>query len=215
MNAIMNKKLAEVQKALKAPKSQFNKFGGYSYRSCEDILEAAKPLCIEHGLLLKITDQVVNVGERYYVEATAAVYDTEKDCEPITATGYARESDVKKGMDESQITGAASSYARKYALNGLFCIDDTKDADATNDHNGGKGKAAEELAKKAESAGMGSVQKYCCTDCGKEFGAYKDKSGKQWTAAQVFKMSQANNADGKARCSDCMAKAGTQKKGKK
>lgn len=97
-------------------------------------------------------------------------------------------------MDESQITGAASSYARKYALNGLFCIDDTKDADATNDHNGGKGKAAEELAKKAESAGVGSVQKYCCTDCGKEFGAYKDKSGKQWTAAQVFKMSQANNA---------------------
>ena len=145
----MNKKLAEVQKALKAPKSQFNKFGGYAYRSCEDILEAAKPLCIEHGLLLKITDQVVNVGERYYVEATAAVYDTDTDNEPITATGYARESDVKKGMDESQITGAASSYARKYALNGLFCIDDTKDADATNDHNGGKGKAAEELAKKA------------------------------------------------------------------
>lgn len=121
--------LSRIQKKLKAPKGQTNKFGGYKYRSCEDILEALKPILGESSVT--ITDEIVLVGDRYYVKATAAL----NACDDIFAvSAYAREPETKKGMDLSQITGAASSYARKYALNGLFCIDDTKDADATNDH---------------------------------------------------------------------------------
>ena len=131
------KKLVAVQAALKAPKGQFNKFGGYKYRSCEDILEAVKPLLLEQGLQLTITDEPVEVGGRIYIKATATITD---GSETATVSGYAREAESKKGQDESQITGSASSYARKYALNGLFLIDDTKDADATNDHQ--KPKAA-------------------------------------------------------------------------
>ena len=131
------KKLVAVQAALKAPKGQFNKFGGYKYRSCEDILEAVKPLLLEQGLQLTITDEPIEVGGRIYIKATATVTD---GSETAAVSGYAREAETKKGMDESQITGTASSYARKYALNGLFLIDDTKDADATNDHQ--KPKAA-------------------------------------------------------------------------
>lgn len=131
------KKLVAVQAALKAPKGQFNKFGGYKYRSCEDILEAVKPLLLEQGLQLTITDEPVEVGGRIYIKATATVTD---GSETAAVSGYAREAETKKGMDESQITGTASSYARKYALNGLFLIDDTKDADAANDHQ--KPKAA-------------------------------------------------------------------------
>ena len=131
------KKLVAVQAALKAPKGQFNKFGGYKYRSCEDILEAVKPLLLEQGLQLTITDEPVEVGGRIYIKATATVTD---GSETAAVSGYAREAETKKGMDESQITGTASSYARKYALNGLFLIDDTKDADATNEHQ--KPKAA-------------------------------------------------------------------------
>ena len=132
------KKLVAVQAALKAPKGQFNSFGGYKYRSCEDILEAVKPLLLEQGLQLTITDEPVEVGGRIYIKATATVTD---GSETATVSGYAREAETKKGMDESQITGTASSYARKYALNGLFLIDDTKDADATNEHQ--KPKAAQ------------------------------------------------------------------------
>lgn len=117
-------KLAEIQQSLKAPKGQLNSFGGYKYRSCEDILEAVKPLLGD--FFLAITDEVVNIGNRYYVKATAVL---KNDKEEYLTTAYAREPEIKKGMDESQITGAASSYARKYALNGLFAIDDTKDAD--------------------------------------------------------------------------------------
>ncbi|MBS5717329.1 MAG: ERF family protein [Veillonella sp.] len=119
-------KLIEIQTELKAPKSQFNKFGGYNYRNCEDILEAVKPLCAKHEIVPLLSDEIVLVGERYYVKAVAKVTDGKDE---ITTTAFARESFDKKGMDESQITGSASSYARKYALNGLFCIDDTKDAD--------------------------------------------------------------------------------------
>ena len=121
------KELCEIQKKLKAPKGQFNKFGNYKYRSCEDILEAVKPLLYEHGCSLKLSDDLVYVGDRYYIKATATI--TTKDGAAETVTAYAREEETKKGMDGSQITGTASSYARKYALNGLFCIDDTKDAD--------------------------------------------------------------------------------------
>lgn len=122
-------RLVDIQTALKAPKNQRNSFGGYNYRSCEDILEAVKPLLGDASLV--VYDEVVMVGDRYYVKATADL-----QCEEgrYQVTGYAREAEIKKGMDDSQITGSASSYARKYALNGLFCIDDTRDADATNDH---------------------------------------------------------------------------------
>ena len=126
------KRLANVQGVLKAPKNQFNSFGKYNYRSCEDILEAAKPLCIEQGLLLSLSDTPINVGNSNYIEATARVIDIESG-EKHEVTASARESVTKKGMDDSQITGTASSYARKYALNGLFCIDDTKDSD-TDEH---------------------------------------------------------------------------------
>lgn len=118
----------KIQKALKAPKGQTNAFGKYKYRSCEDIVEAVKPILAERGYSLNISDEVVMMGDRFYVKATASVMAGELGV-IATACGYAREALSKKGMDESQITGAASSYARKYALNGLFAIDDTKDAD--------------------------------------------------------------------------------------
>lgn len=122
-------KLANVQSKLKCQKSQYNSFGKYHYRSCEDILEGAKPLCIENGLVLTLTDKPLMVGTRIYIEATATVTDVADPAQTIVTTAYAREDENKKGMDGSQITGTASSYARKYALNGLFCIDDTKDDD--------------------------------------------------------------------------------------
>ena len=122
----MIKKLCKIQRELKAPKNQKNSFGGYNYRSCEDILEAVKPLLAAEGIVLTITDNIEMIGGRYYVKATATVTDGEKS---ISTTAFAREAEGRKGMDESQVTGSSSSYARKYALNGLFCIDDTKDAD--------------------------------------------------------------------------------------
>ena len=126
-------KLSNIQNELKCNKNQYNKFGGYKYRSCEDILEAVKPLCKKFGTTLVISDTLENIGDRYYIKATAILYDNEDSREEIqffiSNTAYAREEESKKGMDGSQITGTASSYARKYALNGLFNIDDTKDAD--------------------------------------------------------------------------------------
>lgn len=128
---VLNQRVGDIQHKLKAPKGQYNSFGKYNYRSCEDILEGVKPLLKEHNLALLIDDEIVQIGERYYVKATAKITDGR---EIVSATAYAREPDTKKGMDESQITGATSSYARKYALNALLCIDDTKDAD-TMDNN--------------------------------------------------------------------------------
>lgn len=119
------KAVSDVQQELKAPKNQFNKFGKYSYRNCEDILEGFKKL--PTGLVLTVSDEIVMVGDRFYVKAIATLTDGENS---ISNTGFARESLTKKGMDDSQVTGSTSSYARKYALNGLFCIDDTKDADS-------------------------------------------------------------------------------------
>lgn len=126
-------KLLSVQNALKAPKSQYNAFGKYNYRNCEDILEAVKPICKEVNALVFLSDDIVMVGERYYVQATATFIDAGNG-ERLSAVAYAREEETKKGMDGSQVTGASSSYARKYALNGLFDIDDTKDSDTTNTH---------------------------------------------------------------------------------
>ena len=127
-------KLAIIQKKLKCEKSQYNSFGKYKYRSCEDILKAVKPLLDETKTVLTLSDELVAIGERYYVKATATLLDTEesKDVPFISTTAYAREEETKKGMDGSQITGTASSYARKYALGGLFDIDDGIDSDATN-----------------------------------------------------------------------------------
>lgn len=125
------KELIAIQSELKAPKSQFNKFGGYKYRKAEDILEAVKPLLNKNKCTLTITDDIVMVGNRIYVKATATIKNEKGECE--TTTGWAREEETKKGMDGSQITGASSSYARKYALNGLFAIDDNADSDTTND----------------------------------------------------------------------------------
>ena len=118
------KQLNSIQQLLKAPKGQRNSFGNYNYRNAEDILEAVKPLL--GRAVLTLTDDVWMVGDRYYIKATATIKEGE---ESVSVTAYARESEEKKGMDSAQVTGAASSYARKYALNGLFCIDDTKDAD--------------------------------------------------------------------------------------
>lgn len=122
-------KLIKVQGLLKAPKGQYNSFGKYKYRSCEDILEAVKPLLVDNGLLLTIEDDVVMVGDRIYIKAIATIRCGENSLQSVA---FAREEDTKKGLDVSQVTGAASSYARKYALNGLFCIDDNKDSDTTN-----------------------------------------------------------------------------------
>lgn len=130
MNII--EKLSKMQTELSAPKSLFNKFGNYPYRSAESILESLKPLLKEVQAVIAITDELVQIGDRYYIKTTATLRDTEGE---ISTTAYAREEETKKGMDASQITGSASSYARKYALNGLFAIDDTKDADATNTHD--------------------------------------------------------------------------------
>lgn len=125
----IQEKLTKIQKTLKAPKGNFNSFGKYKYRSCEDILEAVKPLLEDVSLTL--SDEIISVGNRYYIKATASLKEGDDE---IIVSAFARESEDKKGMDDSQITGTASSYARKYALNGLFLIDDTKDADTDDYH---------------------------------------------------------------------------------
>lgn len=142
----MIKELMEIQQKLKCPKNQFNSFGKYNFRSCEDILESVKPLLAENECVLTLSDDIIAVGDRIYVKATAIL--TKGDQE-IGVTAYAREEETKKGMDASQITGTASSYARKYALNGLFCIDDVKDSDATNMH-GKDGKGKQQTAANSE-----------------------------------------------------------------
>lgn len=125
----INNKLLAVQQALKAPKSQYNEFNKFNYRNAEDILEAVKPLLAAQGLTLTLSDQMEYIGQRYYIKATATLSDGE---DTITATAYAREDESRAGMSESQVTGCSSSYARKYCLNGLFCIDDGKDSDSFN-----------------------------------------------------------------------------------
>ena len=128
------KKLMLVQSKLKAPKNQYNSFGKYSYRSCEDILEGLKPLLNEVEAIITLNDEVVNIGERFYIKAIATFIDIATG-EKVEVSALAREDETKKGMDLAQVTGSVSSYARKYALNGLFAIDDTKDSDSTNKHD--------------------------------------------------------------------------------
>lgn len=126
------KKLFDIQQELKVPKNQRNTFGNYNFRNCEDIMEASKPICAKHNCLLTCTDELIQIGERYYVKAIATLFDIDSE-ESINTSACAREEEIKKGMDASQITGASSSYARKYALNGLLQLDDNKDAD-TNEY---------------------------------------------------------------------------------
>jgi len=140
-------KLTQVQIELKAPKGQRNNFGNYNYRNAEDILEALKPLLNDKGLSLVMEDEVTQVGDRYYVKSKVTLYDNASG-QHITNQAYAREEENKKGMDGSQITGASSSYARKYALNGMFAIDDTKDSDSTNTHGKEETKANQPLVQK-------------------------------------------------------------------
>lgn len=176
-------KISDIQMRLKAPKSQYNSFGKYNYRNCEDILEAVKPLLNEHKLYINISDTVEHIGDRYYIRATVTVSDGEST---ITSQAYAREEESKKGMDGSQVTGASSSYARKYALNGMFAIDDTKDSDTTN--TGGKEQPKEK------------PKEYKCECCGKSFTEF-DWNGRHYTAGQAYEMSKKKN--GKPLCKKC------------
>ena len=159
------KKLLIVQMALKVPKSQYNNFGKYHYRNAEDILETVKPLLSTQELTMTISDELTMVGDRYYIKATVTLYDPENNSEHHV-DGYAREEESKKGMDSMQLTGATSSYARKYALNGMFAIDDTKDSDATNEHGKGskpsskKNYSKKTTTKKTDDAGG------TCDSCG-------------------------------------------------
>lgn len=150
-------KLLNVQTELKAPKGQFNAFGKYKYRSCEDILEALKPVLNKYKLTFFINDEIVEVNNRNYVKATITIINIEKPDEQIQTSALAREEETKKGMDGSQITGASSSYARKYALNGMFMIDDTKDSDSTNTY--GKDKTEQEKVKDFLNSRNGMIEK--------------------------------------------------------
>lgn len=174
----VHEKLYAVQQQLKAPKGQRNDFGKYNYRSCEDIVEAVKPLMAVQRLLLTLSDDLVMVGSRYYIKATAKVTDI-TDGESVEVTAFAREEESKKGMDGSQVTGASSSYARKYALNGLFAIDDTKDSDATNTHG----------------------KDLVCADCGRTITDGKRKDGTAWPSDEIARWS--TRRYGRCLCVEC------------
>lgn len=164
-------KLLKIQTELKVPKSQYNKFGGYNYRNCEDILEYVKPLLVASKTAIVISDELIFVGNRYYIKATAKLIDVETG-ETVENVAFAREEETKKGMDGSQITGASSSYARKYALNGLFAIDDTKDSDTTNQ----EGKGAQKTQKNEQPP------KVICGICKNEVHTVKMKDGSEMQA---------------------------------
>lgn len=164
-------KLSAIQQELKAPKGQYNRFGKYKYRSCEDILEAVKPICAKYKTALVLLDRISEVGGRFYVTAQAQLHDFESD-NAVTATAHAREPEKKPGMDESQITGTASSYARKYALNGLFCIDDTNDADTDEYRRNTEKAEAKKVEQKPSAEEMRAFNQaykeqydYTCSDC--------------------------------------------------
>lgn len=152
----MENQLSIIQNKVKAPKGQFNSFGKYHYRSAEDILEAVKQVVNPMGYSITISDTIINVGDRYYIKATATLSNGK---ETWSTDGYAREEESKKGMDGSQVTGASSSYARKYALNGLFALDDTKDSDATNTHGKEPAKEAPKPSVSISAAELGEVKK--------------------------------------------------------
>lgn len=179
-------KLLSIQTELKAPKSQYNKFGGYNYRNCEDILEALKPLLKQHNATVLLTDEIENIGDRFYVRATATFINIESG-EKVTVSALAREELSKKGMDSSQVTGSTSSYARKYALNGLFCIDDTKDADMLNNSKEytAPPKAQKQPAKPAQPPKQAS-NAIICPVCGKPVQAVRAKDGSSYIPADAI-----------------------------
>lgn len=181
----INEKLMNIQAQLKAPKDKKNTFGGYSYRSCESILESVKPLLAAQKCTLVLSDEITNVGDRYYVKATASFSDGENS---IVNTALAREAEVKKGMDESQITGTASSYARKYALNGLFAIDDTKDADTDEFHRT-----------------TAPAKAISCESCGATLTDLTKRNGELWPASDIAEYAKARY--GKVLCPACMKAA--------
>lgn len=187
----IHEKLAAIQQGLQAPKSQYNSFGGYNYRSCEDVLTAVKPLLSENKCVLTLDDSIVEVGGRVYVKATATLTDANNLPGPssISVTAYAREEETKKGMDASQVTGAASSYARKYALNGLFCIDDAKDSDATNTHGQEKPQQKRENRPVSEDSPFALT----CVDCGAKI----NDAERDWSVRKY----------GRPLCRNCQKKA--------
>ena len=178
-------KLLAVQSELKAPKGQYNSFGKYNYRSCEDIMESVKPILAKKKAIILLCDELVMVGNRFYVKAAATFVDAEEGGS-VEVYAYAREDETKKGMDGSQVTGAASSYARKYALNGLLAIDDTKDSDSTNKHG------------KEETAAIPTEKHhYICESCGNEIADFSD----EWPAERVAKVNLKRY--GKCLCASC------------
>lgn len=178
-------KLFSIQSELKVPKGNYNNFGKYKYRSCEDILEALKPICSKNKVVIQITDEIKNIGQRYYVMAVVTLIDVETG-EKISSSAFAREEETKKGMDGSQITGASSSYARKYALGGLFGIDDTKDSDTTNVEQTNTKKVNSEKIKPLE----------ICEICRKEI-----KPTENYSVDEIIKNSIASYK--KKLCVDC------------
>lgn len=195
-------KLSAIQQELKAPKGQYNSFGKYKYRSCEDILEAVKPICAKHKTALVLLDDIKEVSGRFYVMAQAQLHDCESDG-AVTASAFAREPGDKKGMDDSQVTGTASSYARKYALNGLFCIDDTKDADT--DEARRQEEAEKEKACQDEPQTPAIPQEashIMCQRCGRDIYPTKKKNGEIWAVSDIAKYSLKRFK--KEMCPDCM-----------
>ena len=184
-------KLLSIQTELKAPKSQYNSFGKYSYRNCEDILEAVKPILARCKAALFLSDEVVEIGQRIYVKATATLVNVEQPDEKIAVTAYAREEESKKGMDGSQVTGASSSYARKYALNGLFDVDDTKDSDTTNNSGNNPQQSSKQQQKSTKKDSQ--PQKPKSSKLSKESADAINKAIKEYSTQSGMKIAEVVN----------------------
>ena len=187
-------KLLQVQTTLKAPKSQYNSYGKFYYRSAEDILEAVKPICEQNNCVIYLSDDVVFLEGRHYIRATATFVDCEGG-DKIMVSAQAREDESKKGMDGAQLSGSTSSYARKYALNGLLDVDDCKDSDELEGVE----------AKNAELQHVSTL----CSDCGKEIVDSCARDGSVWSADDICKYSTMRF--GRSLCPDCIKKAGKEK----
>ena len=198
----IHEKLAAIQKELKAPKSQYNSYGKFSYRNCEDILEAVKPLCEKNKVVLFLNDEVLFIQTRFYIKATATLMDLE-GAGVIDVSAYAREEESKKGMDGSQVTGAASSYARKYALNGMFCIDDAKDSDYTNQQpkdNGNQQRGGQRGPTQPQQAQQPATPK--CDNCKKDIMPIRRSNGTILTVEEIIDGSR--RSYNKTLCYSCM-----------
>ena len=197
----IHEKLAAIQKELKAPKSQYNDYGKFSYRNCEDILEAVKPLCEKNKVVLFLNDEVLFIQTRFYIKATATLMDLE-GAGVIDVSAYAREEEAKKGMDGSQVTGAASSYARKYALNGMFCIDDAKDSDYTNQQpkDNGNQQRGGQRGPTQQQAQQPATPK--CDNCKKDIMPIRRSNGTILTVEEIIDGSR--RSYNKTLCYSCM-----------